>query len=212
VSRARSNSLTTIAGISFQEFGDSNYLIQKPSLSERDIRTAFTIVFVLSATFTAALLLLRGAIANFFAQEGIETALSISCLNFLICPFSLTIAALSRRNLSVGALTRCNLAGSLVTALTSIALAIAGLSFLALVIGTVVGNATATACLLAVRRNLRIFRPCLEGYEEVVARHCQHHFRPSGSHRAGLRNYRFPLILLWRDPTGKVIVCAFRID
>ncbi|MBV9532184.1 MAG: lipopolysaccharide biosynthesis protein [Bradyrhizobium sp.] len=162
------NALTTIAGTSFQEFGGSNYLIQKPSLTERDIRTAFTIVFALSAVFTAGLLFLRGPIATFFAQKGIETALLISCLNFLIFPFSLTITALLRRDLSFGALARCNLAGSVVSAVASIALAIAGFSFLAPVIGTVAGNATTAVCFIAVRKNLGIFRPCLEGYEEVV--------------------------------------------
>jgi O-antigen/teichoic acid export membrane protein len=162
------NALATIVATSFQEFGGANYLIQKPSLSQQNIRTAFTIVFAISAAFTVMLFVLRDLIADFFSQQGMQLALSVSCLNFLLSPFSLTIAALLRRDLSFAALTRCNLAGNFVTAVTSIGLAVLGYSFMAPVIGVLAGNSVITAMLLATKRDLRIFRPSLAGYKEVL--------------------------------------------
>src|ERR1700757_97357 len=54
------SAVTTIAAASFQEFGGANYLVQKPSLSEQNIRTAFTIILGMSVAFTVMLLLLLG--------------------------------------------------------------------------------------------------------------------------------------------------------
>jgi O-antigen/teichoic acid export membrane protein len=162
------NAMTTIVATSFQEFGGANYLIQKPSLSQQNIRTAFTIVFAMSATFTVTLFILRDLIAGFFSQEGIRLALAVASLNFLLSPFSLTVSALLRRDLSFGLLTRCNLAGNFVTAIVSIGLAIRGYSFMAPVIGVLTGNAVIVALLLAVHRDVRIFRPSLVGYRDVL--------------------------------------------
>jgi O-antigen/teichoic acid export membrane protein len=94
------NALTTIIAISFQEFGGSNYLIQKPHLSEQHVRTAFTIILAMSATFAVMLFLLRNPIAYFFAQDGIGTGIGVACLNLLLSPFAVTSSALLRRELA----------------------------------------------------------------------------------------------------------------
>src|SRR3974390_1669532 len=54
------NAITTVTAASFQEFGGANYLIQKRSLSQQDIQTAFTITLGLSIFFAAALFEFRG--------------------------------------------------------------------------------------------------------------------------------------------------------
>ena len=162
------NAITTIVATSFQEFGGANYLIQKPSLTEQNIRTAFTIVFTMSATFTVLLFMLRDVIADFFSQPGMQVAVAISSVNFLLSPFSLTVAALLRRDLSFAVLTRCNLAGNFVTAVTSIGLAVQGYSFMAPIIGVLAGNTVIATLLIAAKRDLRMFRPSLAGYQEVL--------------------------------------------
>jgi O-antigen/teichoic acid export membrane protein len=162
------NALTTIIATSLQEFGGANYLIQKPSLSDQNVRTAFTIIFAISGTFTIALFFLRTPIASFFSQQGLDAALAVSCLNLLLSPFSVTISALLRRDLAFGPLARCNLVGSFTTAAVSIELARRGLSFMAPVIGVVAGNTATTIGLLASHRDLRIFRPSLIGYRDVL--------------------------------------------
>ena len=78
-------SLTAVAAASFQEFGGANYLIQKSSLSERDIRTAFTITLCLSALFAAAMFELRDMAAWFFSEEGLKIGIAISVAEFPLC-------------------------------------------------------------------------------------------------------------------------------
>jgi O-antigen/teichoic acid export membrane protein len=162
------NALTTIIAISFQEFGGSNYLIQKPHLSEQHVRTAFTIILAMSATFAVLLFLLRNPIAYFFAQDGIGTGIGVACLNLLLSPFAVTSSALLRRELAFAPLARCNLVGSFITAAVSIELARRGYSYMAPVIGVVCGNAATAIGLLSLRRNWNIFRLSLLGYAEVL--------------------------------------------
>ena len=160
--------LTTVAAASFQEFGGANYLIQKHSLSEQDIRTAFTIILCLSVMLAVAVFELRDVAAWFFSEKGLRNGIAISALNFLLAPFSMTISALLRRDMSFGTIARCNLAGNFVTAVASVMLAVLGYSFMAPVWGVLAGNTTMLALLMASRPNLRIFFPSLYGYRDVL--------------------------------------------
>ena len=160
--------LTTVAAASFQEFGGANYLIQKASLSEQDIRTAFTVTLCLSALLAAAVFELRDVAAWSFSEDGLKIGIAVSALNFLLSPFSMTISALLRRDMSFGTLARCNLGGNFVTAVASITLAALDYSFMAPILGTVAGNAALVVLLTASRRDLRIFYPSFVGYRDVM--------------------------------------------
>jgi O-antigen/teichoic acid export membrane protein len=162
------NAVTVIVAASFQEFGGANYLIQKQNLSERNIRTAFTITLLLSIAVGIVLFFLRDITAAFFAQDGMRIGIAVSVLNFLVWPFSITIAALFRRDLAFGALAACNLAGNFATAAISIALALMQFSYMAPVWGTLAGNAIAALLLVRERKNVRIFLPSFSGYRDVV--------------------------------------------
>jgi O-antigen/teichoic acid export membrane protein len=162
------SALTAVVAASFQEFGGANYLIQKPTLSESDIRTAFTIVFCTSVLLALVLFSLRETIVWFFSQEALGVGIAVSTLNFLLSPFATTISALLRRDLAFGTLARCNLAGSFITAVISILLAALNYSFMAPIWGIIAGNAVVLALLVASRRDLGIFRPSLAGYRDVI--------------------------------------------
>lgn len=162
------NALTMIIITSFQEFGGANYLIQKAGLSDRHIRTAFTIFLLISLLFAAALFLLRGHLAIFYGQDGLDVGVAIACLNFLLAPFQVTTSALLRRDMAFGPLARSNLLGSLTTAIVAIGLARQGYGFRAPLWGAVCGNAVITVTLLAGYRRLSIFSPSLAGYADVL--------------------------------------------
>ena len=162
------DALMMVTAASFQEFGGANYLIQKPSLSEQDIRTAFTITFFMSAILGATLFGLRDTIVWFFSNEGLKFGIAVSLLSFLVSPFTLTISALLRRDLEFATLTVCNLAGSFLTAVVAIALAAMKFSFMAPIWGMLAGNLVVAVLLIANRRNLRIFRPSFVGYRAVI--------------------------------------------
>ena len=160
--------LTSVAAASLQEFGGANYLIQKQALSERDIRTAFTIVLCLSALLGAVVFGLRDVFARLFSEDGLRIGVAVSALNFFLSPFSMTISALLRREMSFGVLARCNLGGNLVTAVASVTLAALGYSFMAPILGAIAGKAVSLTLLIASRRDFRIFYPLFDGYRDVI--------------------------------------------
>jgi O-antigen/teichoic acid export membrane protein len=160
--------LTALASLSSREFGGVNYLIQKPSLSEQDIRTAFTISFCISAMFAALLLGVRDAAASFYSQQGLKQGITIAALNFALSPFSGTISALLRREMAFDAVARCNLTANFVTAVTSVTLVSFGCSFMGPILGSVVGHAALVALFIAYGPSLRIFRPSFKGCRDVV--------------------------------------------
>jgi O-antigen/teichoic acid export membrane protein len=161
--------ITSVVAVSSQEFGGANYLIQKASLSEGNVRTAFTITFGLSAAVGLALYLVGDVLGALFGANDLKAGIAVAALNFVITPFSMTIIALLRRNMRFGIIAIGNLAGSFAIVVASIALAVMGYSFLAPIWGMIAGGAVqATYLMIAGRHDLRIFRPSLAGYPEVV--------------------------------------------
>jgi O-antigen/teichoic acid export membrane protein len=161
------NAITGVIAASFQEFGGSNYLLQKPLLSEKDIRSAFTVTLCLSTLFAVTLFELRDVAAWFFSEEGLKIGIAASTLNFLILPFSITISTLLRRDMDFGTLAWCNVAGGAATAAISIALAVLNYSFMALIWGTIAGNVVVLVLLLASQRRANLFRPSFCGYRDI---------------------------------------------
>ncbi|HJU16608.1 MAG TPA: oligosaccharide flippase family protein [Stellaceae bacterium] len=160
--------LTSVTGAWSQEFGGANYLIQKPSLSEQDIRVAFTTMFCLSALLAVILFALRGVAASFFSEEGLRAGIGVSALGFLLAPFSATLSALLRRELVFDVIARCNLSANVITAGTAIALSAEGWGFMGPVLGAFAGHCALVALLLIYRRDLRIFRPAFRGCRDVI--------------------------------------------
>ena len=162
------NAVTAIVAASFQEFGGANYLIQRTSLSEQNIRTSFTITLLLSVLVAVIFFELRGIAAWFFSEEGLRIGITVATLNFLLSPFLMTISALLRRDMAFGILARCTLIGNFITAVISVALAAWGYSFMAPVWGTIVGNAAVVVLLVVSWGNLQIFLPSFVGWRDVI--------------------------------------------
>jgi O-antigen/teichoic acid export membrane protein len=160
--------VTSVFSASSQEFGGPNYLIQKASLSENNIRTAFTVTFGLSVTIGIVLYLIGGALGTLLGADGFEAGIAVAVLNFAIIPFSTTIIALLRRNMQFGAIAASNLACNFTMVAVSIGLAMMGYSYLAPIWGMIAGSAVQAGYLIRTRHDLRIFRPSLVGYPEIV--------------------------------------------
>ena len=162
------NAIVTVITSAFQEFGGANYLIQKKSLSRQNIRTAFTITFCISIMIGATLFMGRDALVWFFKQNGLKGGIAVSTLSFALTPFSVTMSALFRRDMEFGKLAICNLAANFASIAVSIALAVLHYSFMAPIWGTVAGNVVLTVLLTASCKDMRIFRPSLLEYPDVI--------------------------------------------
>ncbi|MCP3390690.1 oligosaccharide flippase family protein [Bradyrhizobium sp. CCGB12] len=163
------NAIALVIAASFQEFGGGNYLIQKRDLTAEDVRSAFTITFVISGAIAGLLFLAADGLSQLFAQDSLKGAIEVSALNFLLLPVSGTISALLRRDMKFGTLAICNLVSGVAAALVSIGLAIAGLSYMAPVWGGLAGTVTLTLALLVGHRDPSALRPSLLAYRDVVS-------------------------------------------
>lgn len=160
--------VTSVFAASSQEFGGPSYIIQKASLSEDDVRTAFTVTFCLSIAIAIVLYLVGDILGTMFGTEGLKIGITVAVLNFAITPFSFTIIALLRRDMRFDVIAASNLWCNSTTVVVSIALAIMGYSYLAPIGGMIAGSTVQAVYLLATRRDLRIFRPSVAGYGDIV--------------------------------------------
>jgi O-antigen/teichoic acid export membrane protein len=162
------NAVIAVITASFQEFGGANYLIQKKALSQKNIRTAFTITFCISIMVGLALFVCSDALVWFFRQEGLKAGIAVSTLNFALTPFSIVVSALFRRDMEFGKLAICSLAANFISIAVSIALAMLHYSFMAPIWGAVAGNIILTLLLIAFCKDRQIFRPSLSEYPDVI--------------------------------------------
>lgn len=163
------NAITAVIGLSFQEFGGGNYLIQKRELSAVDVRSAFTIMLGLSVAIALLLFILAGTLSDLFGQDSLKRGFEVSALNFLVVPVSVTISALLRRDMKFGKLAVCNFAAGVAVALVSIGLAEAGSSYMAPIWGGLAGNVFLSLALLASHRDLSVLSPSLVGYRDIIS-------------------------------------------
>src|SRR6185437_6547862 len=106
------NAVILVFTVSFQEFGGANYLIQKQALSQSNIRTAFTIIFGISALIGLCLFLAADVFVWMFKEQGLKPGIRVSSLNLLLTPFAVVMAALLRREMAFNKLAICNLAST----------------------------------------------------------------------------------------------------
>ena len=162
------NAITMVISVSAQEFGGANYLIQKETLSENNVRTAFTVTFSLSLVFAILLWQLGELFGGLYDIAGVAAGVKIAALGFLLSPFSATLIALRRRKLDFGVIAVSNLISNLANVTVSIALASRGYSYFGPLWGQFAGVAAQGACLAAWRQDFRIFLPSFVGHREVV--------------------------------------------
>lgn len=162
------NAIILILTTSFQEFGGANYLIQKQELSPSNIRTAFTIVFGISALLGLVLYLAADVFVWLFKKQDLKLGIEVSALNLLLTPFIVVMAALLRREMAFNKLAVCNLVSNFAGAIASILLAVLNFSFMAPIWGALVGNLTLVVLLMFFSGNVGFFRPLLSGYPDVL--------------------------------------------
>lgn len=164
------NAIGAVLTASFQEFGGANYLIQKRDLSSEDVRSAFTVTFGISLGIAGLLFALGGPLSQWFAEHELKRGVEVIALNFLMVPFSGTIAALLRRNMKFGTLAVYSLGSNAGGVLVSIVLAMAGWSYMAPIWGGVAVNMILMVILLARHRDFgALLRPSFVAYREVVS-------------------------------------------
>jgi len=123
--------LTALAQM-LRTFGVSEYLVQKTSLDEADIRTSFTVNLMLAWVLAAGLFSASWLIGRFYGDPGVGEVMRVQSAAFVLAPFGTTAIALLQRDLSFGTLYKINLGYVLANSGVTIGLAFAGFGYMSM--------------------------------------------------------------------------------
>jgi len=146
----------------------SSYLVQQEDLSKTDVRTAFTVMFLISVALAAALILAAGWIATQYNDPKLAPYLQVFALALLPGPFERPIMALFRRNFSFGKFALINVTTVLVNAVVTIGLVTLGFSYMSFAWAALAGALSAAALALYLRRDFWMFSPHLGHWRRAL--------------------------------------------
>lgn len=152
----------------FRDFGVGACLIQATVLTPRLVRTAVTVMALLSLTLGALLWITAGPIASFYGEPKLAAMVRIATLGFVVAPVSNPLLALMRRDLAFGRLAAISIGAASVNSAVTIGLALLGFSSASLVWASVAQAAVLAAGTLILRPDFWIFRPSLAEWRHIL--------------------------------------------
>jgi O-antigen/teichoic acid export membrane protein len=159
--------IMTIA-LGMREFATSDFLIQRPKVSEDEIRASFTVVCLLTILITVATFVLAPWFGAFYGEEQLGWFLRVAAVAGLIEALSLHIRGLLRRDMAFGALALINTAAAAAGAAATILLALAGFSFMSFAWALLASAVATTILSFYFRPNVAIVRPTLRCCRDVL--------------------------------------------
>lgn len=162
------NALLAVAE-TLRDFGTGTYLIQHRDVSTDRVRTAFTVMVLVSGAVVAVVLLAAEPVALLYGEPLLADYLRIIALAFLAGPISAPILALMRRDMAFGAVATVNVVSSIAGGATTLLLVLAGHGAMSFAWGGLAWCVSAAALALALRPDTRIFRLHLSDWREALA-------------------------------------------
>jgi O-antigen/teichoic acid export membrane protein len=146
----------------------SSYLVQQKDLTREDIRTSFTVMFLISLALAVGLIVSADWIAQQYALPGLAPFLQIFALAFLPGPIERPIMALFRRDLDFGHFALINVTTVAVNAIVTVSLVLLGFSYQSFAWAALAGSLAAASLALYFRPDFWIFRPHLGHWRRAV--------------------------------------------
>ena len=162
---------TGIVGIALgmREFATSDFLIQRLEVRRDDIRSSFTVLFLLTALITCAMFVLAPWFGTFYGEEKLARFVQVAAAAGLIEAISKPITALLRRDMAFGILAMINTVSAMVAAVVTVLLALAGFSYMSVAWATVAAAGTTTFLSFYFRPGLSRFWPGFKSWRSVLA-------------------------------------------
>ncbi|MBZ9905239.1 oligosaccharide flippase family protein [Mesorhizobium sp. BR115XR7A] len=155
--------------LSVREFSSSSFLIQSKELSREDIRSAFTVTFILTGIIAAAIVGASPFLASFYNEPNLVAYFRvISVCLFVDASLSL-ITALLRREMSFGKIAAIDIAGAVTNCAATIGLAWAGFSFMSFSWAWLIGSGVGAGLGLALCPHFWIFKPSLANWRGMIS-------------------------------------------
>lgn len=155
--------------LGLREFATADFLIRCSEVTSQDIRSAFTIILVLTTLIAAAVFVLAPWFAGLYGEPGLARFLRVLALAGIIEAAGLPVVGLLRREMAFGTLALITTTGAAVTAVSVIALALAGMGYMSFAYAGLAAAATTATLATFLRPVLAGFRPCLGSWRSVLA-------------------------------------------
>lgn len=152
-----------------RELGSIAYLVQQKELTQRKIRTVFTVSLIVTLTMTTLLIMTSGMFARVYGVPQLARYIQIVAFSYAIAPFAHPIYAVLSRDMAFDKLAVLDTATTLVSAVASVGLVLLGFSYIGLAWATVIAAATWTLLGFYVRRDFSLYRPSLAEWRSVLA-------------------------------------------
>lgn len=155
--------------IAVKEFAASGFLIQGDDIRKEDVRTAFTVQFMLTAVIGLIVMLAAPAFAQLYGEPMLGQFIRVVMVALVLDTASGPIIALLRRDLAFGTLAIITVASLGVNAIVTVILALLAFSSMSVAWGWL-GTTVATVVLcLVFRPNFYIFNPSIRAWRRALA-------------------------------------------
>ncbi len=161
----------TVVGLadSLREFGASTFLIQQTQITREKVRTAFTIMLLLSFVLSATLFLLSPSVAAFYGNEALAGYLRLTALGLMTGPFASPVLAMLRRDMAFGMLALLSVLVASANMLAVVTLALLGYRYMSFAWASLFSGGLGMVLALWVRPDMSIFRPSLREWRGAIA-------------------------------------------
>jgi O-antigen/teichoic acid export membrane protein len=153
---------------SFRDFGLTLYLVQAREVTERGLRTSFTVSLLVALLIAGGMTLAAGPIASFYGEPRIEMILRILAWTALAGAVSGPLLAVMRREFDFAAAASATLAGTATNFVLCVGAAPAGFGAVGLAWAGLAGTVATAATAFIRRPETRMFRPSLAEWRGVL--------------------------------------------
>jgi O-antigen/teichoic acid export membrane protein len=152
----------------FRDFGVGACIIQATKLTPTLVRTAFTLMALLSFVFAGLLWLASEPIATFYGDPRLAELIRIATFGFAAAPISNPLLSLLRRDLEFSRVAVVSIAAAAANAVVTVGLALAGFGAASFVWASVAAAGVMAAGSCAMRPAFWVFRPTLRDWRHVL--------------------------------------------
>ena len=140
----------------------SVYLVQQKRIDEDDVRTAHTVMLLLTLCFSLALLLGSSQISLYYNDGRLSLYVQVLAIALLTGPFERPLNALLRRDMRFDKIAIVNISGGAVNVCFTLGLAAAGFGYMSFAWALLISNLIGLVLLLWFQPNFRAFLPQLK--------------------------------------------------
>jgi O-antigen/teichoic acid export membrane protein len=153
---------------SLREFASGDFIVAQKELTRVHVRTAFTVMLLLTIPISGILLVAAKLIAKVYDENGLTLYIQIAAICILLQVFIIPVATLLRREMSFDKLAMIDMTNATVSAAVTISLASVGFSYMSFAWGMFAATVVSALLALYIRPNFWIFQPVLHEWRGML--------------------------------------------